>query len=346
MLEIINKTPLEAAIVPGLDKDGYDYATIVLKGTYQKYNNKQELQLSENQNPIVYSCEYFGEPGASSIQYDADTAFIKSATDVVINGFAWAPGDKPVSTVDVSLQINDFLRTRRIFGNRYWTKNIVSWGHTAPEKFNQLPLIYENSYGGVDVQSDAKVPATFHEGNPLGKGFIRKKSGKPTEGLALPNIENPQQLISSWKDSPNPVGFGYTASHWQPRVVFAGSYDEQWLENRSPLLPDDFNVMHFNAAHADFITKGFLQGGELVSISNVTESGHFDFKLPGCSNTVTVSIKGQKTDYQTLLDTVVIEPSNQTVLVTWRVTVPCFKQFLYIDTVTISSILEANTNDK
>ena len=34
MLSIRNRTPFEVAIFPGLDREGYDEATVLIKGTF------------------------------------------------------------------------------------------------------------------------------------------------------------------------------------------------------------------------------------------------------------------------------------------------------------------------
>ena len=71
MLEIKNRTPFAAAIVPGLDKEGRDTVTVVVKGTFD-LGGRTSLAVSEKQVPIVHAETFHGEPGVSSIRYEAD----------------------------------------------------------------------------------------------------------------------------------------------------------------------------------------------------------------------------------------------------------------------------------
>lgn len=336
MHEIINQTPFKVDIIPAQDKNGDDFAVVVMKGTFQIRDNQHQLQLAEKQLPIVRSSKYYGESGKTSLRYEADVSMFKHATDIVLNGHAYAPRDKPAVYVDVSIQVNDRIHSRRVFGNRYWAKRANGWHITPAEKFQRLPLIYENAYGGFDHRPDPEGEQTINEYNPVGKGHLSHRKQQPDEGLVLPNIEDPDKLIQHWQDRPKPVGFGFISSHWQPRVGFAGTYDAHWEKNRCPLLPVDFDDRYYNSAHPDFMTQTLPAGGEMISIKNATESGELAFKLPRLNSVVTVKMNGKNKSFIPMLDTVLIESDPRIVQLTWRATVPCSRKFLYIDSVTIS----------
>ena len=333
MLEIRNHTALTAELIPGLDKNGFDYAALVIKGRFNINPLNKNLTLSEQPAEIVQGDEFYIEPDNSSVKYESDVAILKRSTDVVINGHAYAPNGRPAQQLDAGVKINDVAVTHRIFGDRYWDKSGLSWVQTPAKKFEQMPLLYENAYGGVDT-SVAKDVAEHSKFNPVGKGFYGA-NGKPVDGLALPNIENLRSLISQVKDCPQPAGFGFINRGWQPRVQLAGSYDENWQKTRQPLLPLDFDDRFFNGAHPDLITPSFLSGGEMITLKNLTESGELSFSLPVWQVPVSVTVKGNSKQIEPLLDTVVIEPDDNNVLLTWRVSMPCYKQFLYINSVTI-----------
>jgi len=342
MLEVINHTPFKAELIPGLDKHGDDFAVIVVKGTFHVQDNPPQLRLAEAQLPIIHSSEHYGQAGKSSICYESDVALPKQATDIVLNGHAYAPQNRAAAYVDVSLQVDDRINSRRVFGNRYWTKSANNWHMTPAEKFQRLPLTYENAYGGFDLRPDPTGEQTFNAYNPVGKGHLSHRKKEPDEGLALPNIENPDKLIQHWQDRPRPVGFGFISAHWQPRLGFAGTYDADWEKNRLPLLPDDFDHRFYNTAHPDFISEKILMGGEIIRIKNVTEAGELAFTLPILASSVAVKMHGESKLFQLMLDTVLIEPNARRVCLTWRVAVPCTRKFLYIDSVTISGKLQTN----
>ena len=100
MLEIKNRTPFAAAIVPGLDVQGRDTVTVVVKGTFD-LGGRGALAPSEQQAPIAHADSFHGEPGRSSIKYEGDACPAKQGTDVVLVGQACSI--RPVPSIDVSL---------------------------------------------------------------------------------------------------------------------------------------------------------------------------------------------------------------------------------------------------
>ena len=337
MLEVINNTPLEARLFPSLDSSGYDYATIVMKGNFKITPAGKNLVFSKEPAEIFEADVYYGEPDKTSVKYETDTSMYKRATDIVVNAHAYAPGQKKVESVDVAVQVANKKTVYRVYGDRYWEKSrkaVMSWDITPPELFQKIPVVYERAFGGIDMATmDSDVPE-YSAMNPIGAGYIGNKS-KPTEGARLPNIEHPNHLIRDISDKPPVCGFGYISRSWQPRIGLAGTYDEKWQKERNPLLPADFDDHFFNGAHPELISNGVLQGGEVIALSNLSEHGHLAFTLPVWQEKVAISIKGKKQEFLPAMDTVVIEPDKLNVMITWRVTVPCYKQFLYLDWIKI-----------
>ena len=109
------------------------------------------------------------------------------------------------------------------------------------------------------------------------------------DGLALPNIESPRHLIKDWNERPPVAVFGLVARAWLPRRALAGTYDKRWTEERSPLLPEDFDERFFSGAPADQVIIPHLRGGEPVALSNCTPDGLLSFELPR----VTLSVSDQ-----------------------------------------------------
>lgn len=335
MLELRNNTPLNVELIPGLDKSGHDYAIVVIKAKFNIVPGSTALVFSEEPATIHQGDEYYDEPGKSSVRFGSDVSLLKQSTDVVLNGHAYAPGNQPVRMVDVSVEFANQIKTCRIFGERQWEKTGASWNYSRPASFEQMSLKYENAYGGADKDETNDTVAAYAERNPIGKGFVNPNNKGPKEGQALPNIEDPRSLIQHWKDQPSTAGFGFISPDWQPRVGLTGTYDDQWQASRMPLLPRDFNDSFFNSAHPDMVAKTVLTGGEIFNFKNVTESGELQFQLPTWDLPVTTSIKGKSTAYAPSLDTVVIEPDEHSVYLSWRSSIPCYRQFLYIDSVTV-----------
>jgi hypothetical protein len=335
MLEIRNKTPFSTLLVPSLDKQGYNYAVIIIKGTFTIHQRGAALVVADEQLPPQQSDVFYGEPGKSSVRYESDIAPVKHAVDIILNGHAYAPAGQPATSVDASLQIGSYKKPIKVIGDRVWQKHNFQWQQSSPQKFERMPLVYENAWGGVAQIEQDNANIAFCVYNPIGKGFVGTKGQGLREGLALPNIENPAQCIQYWDDCPLPVGFGFVGRNWQPRLQYAGTYDQQWKQNRMPLLPLDFDERYYNGTHPDTVPLKTLAAGEEVIANNLSASGYLKFTLPRYRFIATAKIKGETTAYTPVMDTLIIEPDELRVLITWRVAIPCTNQFLYIDNVTV-----------
>lgn len=334
MLEIRNRTPFEVAIYPGIDKNGHDYAAVVIKGTFDIKNGQGSLPVSEYQVPLAEADEYFEEPGASSLKYESDTCWTKKGTDIALIGHAYSRG-KNAKSVDVSLHVANLKKTIRVFGNRVWFKALGFWKYTDPQPFDAMPLVYERAFGGEDKTHPNSSKHGAEQRNPVGTGFAVSGKKERLEDLPLPNLEDPTNLIRSWRDKPAPAGFGFIGYGWVPRKNYAGTYDEVWQQNQCPLLPNDFDEFFFNGAHPDLIARPYLTGEEPVKIINASHFGDLNFKLPRRSFDIKVWIKGKQTTHDSVLDTVTIEPDEQRITIVWRATIPCFRLFRYIDRVRV-----------
>jgi hypothetical protein len=335
MFQINNHTPFQAELHPAIDLHGRDFLIVIIKGSYLLSPASNKLNLAMEQVEVQHNDEYYQEAGKSSIKFPSDLALGKPATDVILNGHAYAPGLKPVSQCDVTLSVGDSHHTLRIFGDRVWQQRANSWSISSPEDFERMPLQYEYAYGGFDQSADKEAEKIDCDNfNPCGKGFYPLK-GQPFDGLALPNIEDPLTLISNIHDRPKPSGFGAIARDWHPRLAQAGTYDSEWQENRMPLLPTDFDLGFFNAAHPELRFAPHLLGNESVNIFNACESGHQSFNLPGERLFVVAHIRGQDKTLVTELDTVIIQPDERLVTMTWRCAISCSGKLLYVDYVDI-----------
>ncbi len=335
MLEIRNKTPFSAMLVPSLDKHGHNYAVMIVKGTFKIHAQGASLVMADEQQAPLQNDVFYGEAGKSSVKYESDISPVKRAVDLVLNGHAYAPGGRAISALDASLQIGRYKKSIRVFGDRTWQKHHLRWEQTPPVKFERMRLVYENSFGGVAPRESEESPVEFCRYNPLGKGFAGTDGKGLKLGLALPNLEDPTQLIQYWDDCPAPVGVGFICRNWAPRLMYAGAYDEQWKKDRMPLLPQDFDDRYYNGAQTQLMLSSEFELGETVELIHFSEQGSLKFRLPRYRVVVTALIKGKPVTHVLAMDTIVIEPDDMRVFITWRHAIPCKNQFLYIDNVTV-----------
>jgi hypothetical protein len=228
--------------------------------------------------------------------------------------------------MDVSLRVGSISKRVRVFGDRVWR---LGMSMSRPEPFDTMPLVWERAYGGVD-ESREKVRAEPR--NPVGQGFHPPDDEEETE-FWLPNLEDPSQLISSRRHSPEPACFAPIAPHWEPRASHAGTYDERWQQERAPYLPDDFDPRFFQIAPSDQIAAGHLEGGETVEVQGATPGGVLRFRLPMVDLGITYVVDGVEQPRPAVLDTVILEPDQERVQLVWRTVLRCDKRALRVSEV-------------
>jgi hypothetical protein len=317
MWQIDNRTPFAAERGWVRDRNGAEIWLVAVKATFD-VRPDGTTDVSKAQPPVLRLPEHFGEPGKSSIKYDADLVLTKKTTDVIVVGHAHGPGGNAVTQLDVGFKVGPVQKLLRVFGDRRW-KGI---GMSAPEPFTKMPLVYERAFGGADKAS-SNPEKDWEWRNPVGTGFA--VSGSNATGLSLPNFEDPNKLISSWSDRPSPAGFGAVASHWQPRVGFAGTYDDHWMKTRQPLLAEDLDDRYFQSAPSDQQAPEFLRGGEPVVLLKLTPDGDLRFTLPKVYlGFETRFYDGSREVHQNRkLHTVILEPGFPRVSLVWHSALPC-----------------------
>jgi len=283
--------------------------------------------------------EFYGDPGITSIRYESDVGPAKSGTDVALVGHAYAPrGTHDATEVDVTLDAGNLRKRVRVFGDRRWQRVFGLSRMTNPEPFESMPLIYERAFGGADTSHSKEKKHIGEERNPVGQGFTTAGKGDHFEDLALPNLEDPDHLIGRPKHKPPPAGFGFIGRHWEPRKSFAGTYDDAWQQSRCPLLPADFDERYFRSAHPDLCAHKHFQGGEPIRVVNASREGDLLFDVPRIRWEVKSEVKGEVRHLEAMIDTVLIEPDEQRVCVTWKATVECPRNLLYIKYVRIREL--------
>lgn len=316
-VKINNHTSCEYQILFANDENFRPVVTPVIKATFDIFPTGQ-LAFSKSQVPVNLEGEFFADPESSSYRYEPECAFMKPATDVVIIGDA-VSGKGPVKHLLVEIQVGPLQKKIGVIGNRHWIKQAIGYVSSAAEPFERMSLSYENAYGGWDRRHEHPNLQGFEPRNTVGKGYYRTDVDDTGVPLLLPNIENPDALIKHIGDQPQPTGCGFTLPHWTPRSFYAGTYDQAWTENRSPLLPADFNRKFFNAASPGLIAEDYLTGKEKVVLKNMTTEGYLAFDLPGARPPVCeIESKDGVTLLQTKLDTVIINVPDRQLHLIWR----------------------------
>src|ERR1051326_4099932 len=327
MWMLVNDTPYAAERTLACDRHGAAVWLGAVKATFLIRPDGTTVVATE-QEPVMQAPKHRGDAGITSLLYESDLDYTKPTTDILLHGHAYAPMGKPAASVDVTMKVSQMAKTLRVFGDRTWKKGVVGLTMTSPEPFLKMPIQYERAYGGTEAASDDPRRRGWERRNPVGTGFSMETGD--LAGRRVANVEDPKALISSAPDRPRPAAFGPSARHWQPRVSFAGTYDENWQKNRLPLLPTDFDERFFQCAPEDQQTPRYLRGNESVELMNLTPSGKLRFKIPRIVLTFSTNVGGETITHRGNLHTVIFEPDVPRVLIVWHTAFPCHEKKLKV----------------
>ncbi|HUN80809.1 MAG TPA: DUF2169 domain-containing protein [Phycisphaerae bacterium] len=198
----------------------------------------------------------------------------REQTDVVVRGSAWAAGRRPIENMQVAVSVGQITKRIQVFGRR-----VMDWRvggrpqFSNPEPFTEMPVIWENAYGGADRRvpvgpepltvGDIERLQADHPGmyprNPLGKGYVVVR--EPVTDVELPNLEDPDDLLTPervvvgdpklWYRQPLPMSFGYTYPIMFPRLAYLGldawftpPQDASLTEVRKGWLPANYRQLY------------------------------------------------------------------------------------------------------
>lgn len=320
---IYNRTPFLFESLFLNDQNSQPVLVGILKASFRIQDGSVGplIPLSE-QVELKPAGEFTGTPDLSSYRYEPEAVPPKPLTDVVLIATARSP-QPGTGSFDVGIRIGDAVQRALVFGDRVWLEGAGGSEISAPLPIDQLPLIYEYAFGGIDSLAMINDIPAVESRNPVGIGF-HHPSSKVNYGEALPNIENPAERIVAYHDSPAPIGFGFTNPNWQPRASYAGSYDESWEASRKPWLPTDFDSRFHNAASTGLILEKRLSGDEKVRIVNASSTASLDFNLPGLPEPSLhmQSRTGAQVQQTCELDTVVINTDDMLLMLSYRAALP------------------------
>jgi len=335
-------------VLPGQTPTGEYVLAVLLKRTYRVAAGRAGVR-AEADRKLVPGDVHYDDPANSSVRFESDFAPFKLATDVVVNATAVAPGGRPTRQMTVVVQVGRHRKELRVTGDRLAKfRSGADPVFTDPEPFAVMDLLYERAYGGVDVRSDPQVPYPYPR-NHLGKGFAVRNEKGAVDGLELPNIEDPADLltparvcchaIDRWQGQPQPQGFGWYLKYWQPRAALAGvlpadrKIEQELRKEYAKLLPEaalavyektklpDMDFRFFSGASPG-LSVPFLNGDEAVTLTNLSPEGVQTFRLPGERPRITLDIGKGPQDPGTVLHTVQIRADDGEVDLVWRAAVP------------------------
>lgn len=288
----------------GRTANGDEQWQIFVKEVYSIGNDGQ-LNALDDTPELIAEDVFTGSGAVGGLKVAPETSPPKRRVDVYLCGSVKL--QEPRSAVDCSIVVGAQLRkVVRIWGKRIWVRSGNKLIASRPEAFLNMPLGWEAAFGGIH----SKDPKMLDMRNPVGTGWYEPQDA---EGLPLPNFEEPD-VPAALGAQAQPVGFGAIAPHWAGRAKYAGTYDQQWQEQRAPLPPSDFDARFHNVAPEDQQLEHY-PAGELVTLINMTAKGTESFVLPEFTFPVIFVDAGYLVEREATPDTILIDLDERQVTV-------------------------------
>lgn len=316
-MQLRNDTPFATMFFESVDEVDRPINVAILRGTFD-ISPGGTLEVADEQTPVVMADEYYDQPLTSSIRVDTDLVPKKYHTDITLEAVAHAPDTMPQQAWEVSVSVGTLCKRLRVTGPRFWNCGLLAWTLSQPEPCREVPIRYEYAYGGTYRRDDQEFR---YELNPVGRGFVDLRHRDRKDPVPAPQIETLDEPIRAIDHPYRPAGFGPIPKHCLPRRSRCGTPDAKWIDERWPLRPLDFDFNYYNCASEGLRYEGFLQGNELVVLTNLTQHGDLRFQLPSLDQLVfSVDAAGAFVLEPLILDTVHINAIKTQVSLTWRAT--------------------------
>lgn len=255
--------------------------------------------------------EPFDTPAGS---FPGDVPFLTGGVDVFVLGSAMHPDAGSGPTLDVEIRVGErFQRRIRVFGDRRWERGATGLVASDPEPFETMPLDYEHAFGG-GIQTEYGEHTCGM--NAVGKGYYLDE--EQAEGQPLPNLEDPEHLIASFEDKPDPVG---TAPYPREGGLFANNAADFDLDDPEFPTMTQLKPLVFNHAHPRMIippAAAPLPGDEVV-VTHVVPEGELRFGLPDTELHAHVQLGERHSLFPLHLDGIGILVGERRVFLSYRV---------------------------
>ena len=354
-----------AQLLSGKNSKGKPFLSLIVKRTY-KINDNGSCSISNKQLPLVVDLKTNKE-NDEIVDQDIDLYPFKPFTDIIVKGKARSV--KNTFSFLASVEIAKLKLDLQIQGNRkVFKKENGSYAFSEAESINEIPLEYKYSYGGKDLLAEKPFREKImgkesfkhildvvdpFEGspyryprNPIGKGFIVEPNNETIETLNLPNIEDPNNLLTSenfickepfkWYRMPVPVCTDWVCPGWFPRIAYFGIYplpnglDEniyeiknKWsskdlLKSTNEIKKSQFSFRACNGASLGLQSR-YLFGGESCRLTNIhPDRSEFVFRLPQETPKIKVDGRnGKLLKTSPVMHSVIIEPDKKKLSIVW-----------------------------
>lgn len=283
-MSVDNRTPFPAIAFRQFNLAGDLLGVVAVRGTFLLASGGP-LVPAKHQHPLILSDVYDGNPHEGPLTAQCDLVPFKPATDVTFIGASFSPNETPRPDWTCRLRVGPVEKRLKVTGPRFWRARtrktllglfdrhaedvLDGWALTEPTPVAYVPIDWRLSYGGLLPGSSGPSPEGRHRLNSIGRGIVDNDNYREITEYPAPQIEDPVKPIGSSNFDGMSEGFGPISPWWDQRYQYAGTYDDNWLKDRHPLLPEDFDFHFWQCAHPDLIAEPWLNGDEEYELDNL-----------------------------------------------------------------------------
>jgi hypothetical protein len=292
------------------DRHGFDVCTAIAKVAF-RLNAQGESRIGFR--PVRISP--VADQGA--LHFPCDLVEEKVGTDIGLVGTAHPTLTREVKEKNRAvawLQVGTVRKVIQIGGPCVYKNALTSVTTTDIGPIGPTPLRYDLAYGGFDAQGNRCGE------NPIGRGFAKDKTS--LIGHPAPQLEPVYDpLRPEERSHPSHATFAPIWDNWEPRRSRMGTCDAAWAEERGPVRPLDFDLMHNSWAAPGLHCHTPLRGDEAIEVGGVLPEGTWRFKLPLYPIFFESVLDDQVRTHPTHLDGLLIDADERVVELTYRASI-------------------------
>ncbi len=305
-MDVIRATPFEYGTVVWPLRPEAPLMLVVVKATFD-LRDRGAASIRAAQETCTGPAFDEDDPDRS-LRYPGDFDPLKPRGECFLIGSCHPPGGEARAS-EVTFGVGSVKKTVAVFGDRHWKPGLLGSGFSAPEPFTSMPLSWERAFGGPGFAA-----------NPFGRGATQAEGA---DALALPNLEDPAQLVDARNARPAPAGFGPIHPTAPSRLRLAGTYGPAWTESRFPHFPVDLDPAYFLWSPPDQRSETYWRGDETISLRHLhPEHPRLETRLPGLRPRAFVIRRGDEEEtlheVQLKCDTIVVDAERLLVSCVYR----------------------------
>ncbi len=358
--------------VSGCDDKGKNILSVLCKLTFSIKENG-ECYFSDEQLPLSAD-QVLYEHNENLLKNEYDLYPFKKYCDIILKGNAH--NHKSLKQFISEINIGDSGHQMLIQGNQKpYLDQSGKIKFSDIEDVEKIPLQFDYAYGGRDLEAEKKIEIENYEllqktdpsldllagnpyryaRNPEGKGFIVEYNKTMIDQLELPNIQDPDHLITpenivlknpdNWLYMPVPAATDWVSPVWFPRLAYAGLMQFENVntkalkEVKSNVLESDIFVNKPLGKNANIrFTNGALPAlqvrNEIVpkycQLINIHPSApKFNIKFPDLRPKIWVDGRnGKLLETYPVIHTILLEPDDNRLSIIWRGSAPALRPYL------------------